>query len=198
MKNLLITGFDPFGGEDINPAWEAVRRLPATIGDYALEKLEIPTVYGQAAETAIREAVRCKPDVVLCIGQAGGRDALTPEFAAINHRNASIPDNAGTLIRISPILSDAPDAYFATVPVYDMADAAKAAGISAHVSYSTGTFVCNDTLFLLLHHFHGSETRVGFVHVPFLPEQTHSKAGQIPSMPLETIIAGLTAMIQAL
>ena len=198
MKQLLITGFDPFGGESINPAWEAVKCLPDTVGEYALTKLQIPTVYSRAAETVFDavSAMPTAPDVILCIGQAGGRAAVTPEFVAINYRRASIADNAGTLISESPILADAPAAYFATVPVQRMTAAISDAGIRAQTSYSAGTFVCNDVLYLLLHRFSSGQTQVGFIHVPFLPEQVRDT--RTPSLPLDDTVRALTAAIGAL
>lgn len=198
MKQLLITGFDPFGGESINPAWEAVRLLPDIIGDCMLTKLEIPTVFGLAAETILSAAqsMPTSPDVILCIGQAGGRAAVTPEFVAINYRHASIADNAGTLIRESPVIDGAPAAYFATVPVQRMTEAIAAAGIRAQTSYSAGTFVCNDVLYTLLHRYAESQTRVGFIHVPFLPEQTADS--KTPSLPLAETVRALTAAIEAI
>ena len=198
MKTLLITGFDPFGGEEINPAWEAVRQLPDTVGDYVLTKTEIPTVFGEAAITVLKtvDTMPTPPDVILCIGQAGGRAAVTPEFVAINYRRASIADNAGTLISESPILADAPAAYFATVPVQRMTAAITDAGIRAQTSYSAGTFVCNDVLYLLLHRFSSGQTQVGFIHVPFLPEQVRDT--RTPSLPLDDTVRALTAAIGAL
>ena len=198
MKQLLITGFDPFGGESINPAWEAVKCLPDTVGEYALTKLQIPTVYSRAAETVFDavSAMATAPDVILCIGQAGGRAAVTPEFVAINYRRASIADNAGTLISESPILDGAPAAFFATVPVQRMTAAITAAGIRAQTSYSAGTFVCNDVLYLLLHRFSSGQTQVGFIHVPFLPEQVRDT--RTPSLPLDDTVRALTAAIGAL
>ena len=198
MKQLLITGFDPFGGEEINPAWEAVRQLPDAVGDYVLTKTEIPTVFGEAANTVLKtvDTMPTPPDVILCIGQAGGRAAVTPEFVAINYRRASIADNAGTLISESPILADAPAAYFATVPVQRMTAAITDAGIRAQTSYSAGTFVCNDVLYLLLHRFSSGQTQVGFIHVPFLPEQVRDT--RTPSLPLDDTVRALTAAIGAL
>lgn len=198
MKQLLITGFDPFGGETVNPAWEAVRLLDDTIGEYKLTKLEIPTVFGSAAETVLKtaESMPTPPDVILCIGQAGGRSAVTPEFTAINYRHAGIADNAGNRPKESSVVPDAPAAYFATVPVQRMTEAITASGIRAQTSYSAGTFVCNDLFYLLLHRYAGSDTRVGFIHVPFLPEQI--KEPTTPSMPLEEIVCALTAAIGAL
>ena len=195
MKKLLITGFDPFGGENINPAWEAVKRLPDTVGDWKLTKLEIPTVYGVAAEKVLVQANDLQPDVILCIGQAGGRKAITPEMVGINLRHARIADNAGNQPQDEPVAANGPAAYFATVPVRRMTQAIEDAGLPAAVSYSAGTFVCNDTLYALLHHYAGTPVRAGFVHVPFLPEQAREG---VPSMALEDIVRGLTIMIDSM
>ena len=195
MKHLLITGFDPFGGETVNPSWEAVSRLPDTIGEYRLTKLQIPTVFSHAARTVLDAAGDQIPDVILCIGQAGGRDAVTPERVAINMASATIADNAGITPSEEPILPGGPDGIFATVPVARMAEAIRDAGLPGKISNTAGTFVCNDTLYRLLAHFAGTRTRVGFLHVPHLPDQ--AKTGG-PSMELDAIITALTAAIGAL
>ena len=191
-KRLLITGFDPFGGEKINPAWEAVKRLPERIGEYALCKLEIPTVFGLAGETVLREAARLQPDAVLCIGQAGGRGAVTPERIGVNIRDARIKDNAGNQPRGEFVASDGPAAYFATVPVTEMEDAIRAEGLPAAVSNSAGAFVCNDVLYTLLHHYAQTDVKVGFIHVPYLPEQG------TPNLPLADTVKALLAAIEAM
>ena len=192
MKHLLITGFDPFGGETVNPAWEAVSRLPDIIGGFRLTKLCIPTVFGIAADTVLAAARADAPDVILCVGLAAGRDAVTPERIAINLASAKKPDNAGNMPQESPILPGGPDGIFSTVPVSAMADAITAAGLPGRVSNTAGTFVCNDTLYRLLHHYADTPVRVGFVHVPQLPQQ----AGDgVPSMALGDMIAALTAAI---
>ena len=195
MKKILITGFDPFGGESVNPAREAVLRLPDTVGGYEITKLEIPTVFGLAAETVLRAAEELRPHAILCVGQAGGRDAMTPEAVAINLREASIPDNAGNMPVNTPVIEGAPAAYFATIPVRDMVAAMKDRGIPARLSYSAGAFVCNDLLYTLLHHYSGTDVQVGFIHVPYLPHQ--AKEG-VPFMTLESIVAGLTDAIRIL
>lgn len=191
-KKLLITGFDPFGGETVNPSWEAVRLLPEEIGACRLTKLQIPTVFGRAAETVLAASEKLQPDVILFIGQAGGRSGITPEVVGINLREARLPDNAGNQPTDVPVVENGPAAYFATVPVRAMVKAVNDAGISAALSYSAGTFVCNDVLYSLLHHYHGTATKVGFVHVPFLPEQAEEN---VPAMPLEQMTAALTAAI---
>ena len=192
MKRLLITGFDPFGGESVNPAWEAVKLLPETIGDYVLCKLEIPTVYGLGAQQVLQKACEVKPDAILCIGQAGGRAMVTPERVAINIRDARIDDNAGNRPVEEPVVSNGPAAYFTTVPVKTMAEAITAAGFPGGVSNTAGTFVCNDVLYTLLHEFNGTGVQVGFIHVPYLPEQG------TPSLPMKDTVAALKAAIMAL
>ena len=192
MKKLLVTGFDPFGGQPVNPAREAVLRLPDTVGGYEITKLEIPTVFGLAAETVLKATDELRPHAILCVGQAGGRSAVTPEVVAINLREASIPDNAGNMPVDSPIMEHAPAAYFATLPVRDMVQAVKEQGIPCALSYTAGTFVCNDLLYTLLHRYRDSDVQVGFVHIPYLPEQA-GEGG--PSMELDTVVEALTAMI---
>lgn len=195
MKKLLITGFDPFGGEVVNPSREAVMSLPDVIGDLALTKLEIPTVFGLAAETVLHAADGLNPDAILCVGQAGGRKAITPEVVAINLRDATIPDNQGQQPQNTPIVSGGPAAYFSTLPVREMAAAVTEAGIPCALSYSAGVFVCNDLLYTLLHRFNGTSVRVGFIHIPFLPEQA---ADGVASMPPDKAVTGLTAAIKRL
>ena len=192
MKRLLITGFDPFGGASINPSWEAVRRLPDQIGDYELRKLEIPTVFGKATEAVLDVARTFEPDVILCVGQAGGRAAVTPERIAVNIRDARIPDNAGNQPQGEPVAADGPAAYFSSLDPVVVRDGICAVGIDSVISNSAGAFVCNDTLYGLLHHYAGTDVRVGFVHIPYLPEQG------TPSLPLDDSIAALAAAIQAI
>ena len=189
MKKLLITGFDPFGGETVNPAWEAVKLLPDQIGDYSLTKLQIPTVFATGAQTVLAAAQSLQPDLILCIGQAGGRSAVTPERIAVNIRDARIADNEGNQPRGEYVTQGGPAAYFATVNVTTMAEAAESQGIPATVSNSAGAFVCNDVFYTLLHRYDQTSTRVGFIHVPWLPQQG------APSLPLEQTVSALEAMI---
>ena len=186
MKKLLITGFEPFGGEQINPSWEAVSRLPLEINGYSLTKLLIPVVFGEAAEKVITTADEISPDVILCIGQAGGRTAITPELVGINLRHASIPDNSGYQPKDEPITLSGGTAYFSTLPVRKIAAAINCAGIPSQVSYSAGAYVCNDVLYTLLTRFQNSQTRVGFIHIPYSKEQNKQ-----PSMDINDIVKGL-------
>jgi pyroglutamyl-peptidase len=191
MKKLLITAFEPFGGEEINPSWEAVSRLPDETNEYTLSKLCIPVEFGGAAKCVLRAAEELRPDVILCIGQAGGRAAITPELVAINLRYAKIPDNAAFQPKDEPVGVGGACAYFSTLPVRKMAEAIEAVGIASQVSYSAGAYVCNDLLYTLLSRFEGSQTRVGFVHVPYSKEQNKE-----PSMELFNIIKGLAVAIE--
>ena len=177
---VLITGFMPFGGQSVNPSWEAVSALADTIGDHRLEKLLLPVEYGEAANLTLEMARELSPEVILCVGQAGGRDAVTPEVIGINLREASIPDNAGVACAGTPIDPDGPDGIFSTLPVREMAAAIRARGIPSRLSYS------------LLNHFRGTGTRVGFVHVPYIPSQGS------PSLPQEQLVQALTAAVEVL
>ena len=189
-RKLLITGFQPFGGETVNPSWEAVKLLPDRIGDFALYKLELPVVFGKAAQMVLAAAEERQPDVILCIGQAGGRGAVTPERIGVNIRDARIPDNEGNQPKGEFVTEDGPAAYFATVPVTEIADAIQKAGIPGTVSNSAGAFVCNDVLYTLLHRFSGTEVKVGSIHVPYLPAQGS------PSLPLADMVSALAAAIR--
>ena len=193
MKKLLITGFEPFGGENINPSWEAVCRLPSEIDGYILTKLLLPVVFGKAAEAVIEAADNMHPDVILSVGQAGGRNAITPEMLGINLRHASIPDNQGNQPCDETIAIGGENALFSTIPVRKICEAVKDCGVAAAVSYSAGAYVCNDVLYSLLLHFKGSDTKVGFIHIPYSKEQNKE-----PSFDLGDIVDGLTAAIKAL
>ena len=192
MKKLLITGFDPFDGASVNPSWEAVKLLPDKIGEYELCKLQIPTVFDLAPRTVLEKAADIQPDAIISVGQAGSRKAVTPERIGINVRDARITDNAGISPKDEPIVPGGPDGLFSTLPVKAMIAAIQDAGLPASVSNTAGTFVCNDVLYSLLHHFSGTDVRCGFIHVPWLPEQ-----GQ-PSLPLEDTAKALSAAISAL
>ncbi len=186
-KTLLITGFMPFGGENRNPSWEAVRALPERIGAWTLVKLLLPVEFGRAAALAETAARECRADAVLCVGLAAGRTAVTPELVGVNVRDASIPDNAGDRPEGEPINANGPAAYFSTLPVRKMTEAIASAGVSARLSYTAGTYVCNDLLYTLLDRFSDTPVRVAFVHLPLEKD-----------LPLESSILALTAAIEAI
>lgn len=195
MKKLLITGFEPFGGQTINPSWQSVLALEDKIGDYSITKLEIPTAFKFGAEKVLEKAEEIRPDVIICVGQAGGRNAITPEVVAINLMDANIPDNLGYKPINEPIFKDGENAYFSNLPIREMVKAISFEGIPAKLSYSAGAFVCNEVLYTLLHKFNGTNVKVGFIHVPFLPEQTD---GTHPSLEKEQIVKALTLAIKTL
>ena len=195
---ILVTGFDPFGGECTNPSWEAVSRLPDTIAGAAVHKRQLPTVFGVAGETLKAAIAELQPDVVLCVGQARGRAAITVERVAVNLRDARIPDNAGLQCVDEPIRVGGPDGYLSTLPTRAMVEAIQAGGLPAALSYTAGTFVCNDVLYTLLDTAANERPvmRGAFVHVPYLPEQTADKPSQ-PSMALDDITHALKLALTA-
>ena len=196
---LLLTGFTPFAGETINPALEAVKHVKPEIAGMEIVKLEVPTVFGESVRLVAEAIEREQPDFVLSIGQAGGRAAVTPERVAINVDDARIPDNAGQQPIDVPIFADGENAYFTTLPVKAMTDAIRNAGLPSALSNTAGTFVCNHLMYGVLHHLHQNHKSIkaGFIHVPYIPEQTADKPG-VPSMPLDDIVRALEAAIAAL
>ncbi|MBF1333588.1 MAG: pyroglutamyl-peptidase I [Leptotrichia sp.] len=196
---ILVTGFDPFGGEPINPAIESVKRLPDNIAGAEIIKLEIPTVRKKSLEK-IEEAINeHNPDVILSIGQAGGRFDISIERVGINLDDFRIPDNEGNQTIDEPIFPDGENAYFVKLPVKAMVQNVQKNNIPASVSYTAGTFVCNHVLYGVLYliekKYNGKKS--GFIHIPFLPEQVVDKRNT-PSMELSTIVKGLTAAIEAI
>lgn len=194
--NILVTAFDPFGKEKTNPALEAVKLLPETIGEHTITKLEIPTVFNESVE-AIKQQLKIETyDAVLAIGQAGGRFDLTPERVGINVDDARIADNKGNQPIDEVIQEDGAPAYFSNMPVKRLTQAIKDAGVPASLSNTAGTFVCNHVLYQLgyLHATTFPYIQFGFIHVPFIPEQVTNKPNT-PSMALDTIVKGLEAAI---
>lgn len=196
---ILVTGFDPFGGEKVNPALEAVKSLPSVIHGAEIRWVEIPTVFYQSAEVLEAEIVRYQPDVVLCIGQAGGRASLTPERVAINQDDARIPDNQGNQPIDTPIRLDGEAAYFSTLPIKAMVQAIKEVGLPATVSNTAGTFVCNHLMYqaLYLADKKFPHMRAGFMHIPYMTEQVINKPNTA-SMNLADIVKGIEAAIGAI
>ena len=196
---ILVTGFDPFGGEKVNPALEAVKSLPSVIHGAEIRWVEIPTVFYQSAEVLEAEIVRYQPDVVLCIGQAGGRASLTPERVAINQDDARIPDNQGNQPIDTPIRLDGQAAYFSTLPIKAMVQAIKEEGLPATVSNTAGTFVCNHLMYqaLYLADKKFPNMRAGFMHIPYMTEQVINKPNTA-SMSLTDVVRGIEAAIGAI
>ncbi|EOS53466.1 pyroglutamyl-peptidase I [Paenibacillus barengoltzii] len=200
MKKLLLTGFEPFGGEPINPAVEAMRRLQGrVIGSFEIVGLELPTVFGQSTERLLAAVQQHEPEVVIALGQAGGREGISFERVAVNLNDANIADNAGNQPVDEPVVPEGPAAYWTTQPVKRMVDRLRDEGIPASISLSAGTFVCNHLFYGLMHHLAvtGKPIRGGFIHVPYLPEQAERHPGA-PSMTLDQLVTGLERAIEVL
>ena len=196
---ILITGFDPFGGEPVNPALEAVKLMKDEIAGAKIIKLEIPTVFRKSVEK-IHEMMKAEqPDVVLSIGQAGGRFGVTPERVAINVDDASIKDNEGIQPVDTPIFTDGEAAYFSNLPVKAMVEAIKNKGLPSTLSNSAGTFVCNHVMYGVLYYIHKEfpNVRGGFIHVPFITDQVVTKPN-VASMALADITEALEAAVEAI
>jgi len=183
--NVLLTGFAPFGGEPVNPSWQAVRALDGTIvAGHRIVAAELPTEFG-ASLPALRRALRATaPRVAIAVGLAGGRDGISLERVAINLIDARIPDNAGSQPIDEPVRRGGPAAFFSTLPIKASLLALREAGIPAHVSQTAGTYVCNQVFYALMHALKTHHnTRAGFVHIPWSPEQ--AARHRQPGMPLE-------------
>lgn len=191
-KKVLITGFDPFGNDVVNPALEAVKKLEGKkVNDVEFITQEVPTVFHKSIEVVSQAIEAHKPDVVICVGQAGGRTQITPERVAINVDDARIPDNQKNQPIDETIVKDGPAAYWSTLPVKRMVHHMKEAGIPAAVSNSAGTFVCNHLFYGVMNYLekNAPHIRGGFIHIPFIPEQTVNN--NAPSLGLDTIVKGI-------
>lgn len=197
---ILVTGFDPFGGEKLNPAYEAVKLLPDNIAGAEIIKIEIPTVFEKgpmAVEKAIQEN---NPDCVLCVGQAGGRSCISVEKVAINYIDARIADNEGNQPIDVKIKEDGDTAYFATLPVKAMVENVRKHGIQSHLSFSAGTYVCNDVMYSVLYYINKNCPNVkgGFIHVPYTISQTVDKPNGTAGWSEDCIEKGLEYAIEAI
>lgn len=192
---IIVTGFDPFGGETINPSIECVKALPEIEG-VELIRLELPTVFKESAKRLNEVINDVKPDAVLSVGQAGGRPGITMERIAINVDDARIPDNISQQPIDEAIQLDGEAAYFTTLPIKRIVKAIREAGISAEVSNSAGTFVCNHIMYQSLFAATKADKpfKAGFMHIPFIPEQTTDK----PSLPLEESTKALQIAIETI
>ncbi|HIE1059167.1 TPA: pyroglutamyl-peptidase I [Serratia marcescens] len=192
MQKVLITGFEPFGGERLNPSWEVVKQLNdmELVGTRIVAR-QLPCVFGAALEALNAAIDEVQPVMVLAVGQAGGRTDITIERVAINVDDARIPDNQGQQPVDEPIVAGGPAAYFSTLPIKAMVSSMREAGIPAAVSQTAGTYVCNHVMYGLLHRLSGQrEVKGGFIHIPYLPEQAAAHPGS-PSMAASTVLFAL-------
>ena len=198
MKRLLITGFAPFGGDAINPSWQAVQALPETVGAWKLFKRELPVTFRGAPEALFEAVEVVEPDAVLLIGLAASRGMVTPERQGINEIVARIPDNEGNQPENEPVVPGGPEILYSTLPVEDMTEAIQAAGVPARLSDSAGRFVCNALLYSALYRLEQSDDPIpaAFIHVPATPELATGQ--DVPTLTLDQIVAGLTAAIEAI
>lgn len=195
MKSLLITGFDPFAHYIINPSWKAVKALPDIVGDYQLHKLMLPNIFDLEAKILLEEAGRVKPDVILLCGMNSGSTRLQLNLAALNIKDALIEDNMGRKPWNEPILADAPAAYFATIPVHEIVRSLRAQKLPVQLEFASGGYVCNEIFYRAAHAYAGTTTKVGFVHVPLLPEMVMDEN---MALPLEKTTKVLQAIIKEL
>lgn len=195
---ILITGFDPFGGEKVNPALEAVKLLPNEILGSEIIKLEIPTVFRKSYNVLREAIIKNNPDVVISVGQASGRFGITPERVAINIDDARIADNEGNQPIDERIFEDGKEAYFSNLPIKAMVAEIKENGLPASVSNTAGTFVCNHIMYSIMYMIEKEFTNIrgGFIHVPCIPAQVVDKVG-VPSMSVEDISKGLEYALRA-
>jgi pyroglutamyl-peptidase len=195
LPKVLLTGFEPFGGDSLNPSWMAVEALQGQrIAGHRIVAACLPTVFDDSLEELDTLLRRHQPVLVIGVGQAGGRAALSLERIAININDARIADNSGAQPVDTPVVNGGPAAYFSTLPIKAMLLALRAEGIAAEVSQTAGTFVCNHVFYGLMHLLAsgsgGSDVRGGFIHVPLLPEQGE------PSMALDRIVKGLETVVR--
>ncbi|MGJ0126047.1 pyroglutamyl-peptidase I [Pantoea sp. RHCKP32] len=198
MKTVLITAFEPFGGETINPSWEAVRTLEGkAIGGAKIVIRQLPVIFREVLGVLNQALEEIRPDAVLSVGQAGGRSDITVERIGINVDDARIPDNAGHQPVDEPVVAGGPAAYFSRLPIKAIVAAVREAGIPASVSQTAGTFTCNRVMYGLLHWLQQQESpaRGGFIHIPYLPEQAAQHPGA-PSMALATIVQALEIAVR--
>lgn len=186
--SILLTGFEPFDGAAVNPSWEAVQCVPDVIAGHEVHRLRLPVVYGEAARLMLDAARRIQPEIILCCGVAGNRDAVTPELVAINYRQARIADNAGALFTGTPIDDGGPAAWMTRLPVNDMVAAMAESGIPARLSLSAGAYVCNDLYYHALAAENELNCRSLFVHVPKTEAVGAADAARALTICLETAL----------
>lgn len=195
MKTLLLTAFDPFAHYTMNPSWEVAQALPETINNYHIHKLRVPNIFGLAPRLLLEKAQRVQPDVILMTGMNSGSTRLQLNLAALNIRDAFLEDNLGHRPWGVPIREGAPAAYFATIPVHEIVRSLRAQKLPVQLEFASGGYVCNEIFYRAAHAYAGTTTKVGFVHVPLLPEMVMDEN---MALPLEKTVEALQAIIKEL
>lgn len=197
---ILLTGFEPFGGESANPSWEAVAHLPDRLGEAELIKCKLPTSYMRAVP-CLKEAIdKSHPDIVICIGQNGKSGSIHLETTAVNYADSREPDNDGVILQEQKIAVDGEEGYAVRLPVQRLKEALEREGLEAELSDSAGTYVCNYVLYSLLELCRKDypDMQGGFVHVPYIPEQLTGKRQGTKSMKLGDIVRALKVIVESL
>jgi pyroglutamyl-peptidase len=197
-RTILVTGFAPFGGESVNPSYEAVKDLPDKIMDLQIIKAQLPVEYDKSQTKLDKLIESNNPAIVICTGQAGGRAVLSLEYVAINLQDSKSADNADVIRKEQKVSNEGPDAYFTGLPVFEIVRTLKDAKIPAQISYSAGTYVCNTVMYHLMQYIKDvkPDLKGGFIHVPFSCEQAAEKTDGTPSLPVSVMTAGLKAAIE--
>jgi pyroglutamyl-peptidase len=195
-KKVLLTGFEPFGGASFNPSGAVVQAIAKRgINGIEIVTAILPVEFKRSAEMLVELISSHKPDVVISLGQAEGRDFIGPEQVAINLADGRIADNAGVKIENQSIDPSDADGYFSTLPIRAIVDAISSLGIAAKISYSAGTFICNEIFFATQSFLQESEVISGFIHLPLAPNQAAEFPG-LPTMPIEDQVNAIEAAIK--
>ena len=198
VRKLLLTGFDPFAHYQINPSWKVVQALPEQLGDFAITKLLLPNIYGLAGRMLLDKAAQLEPAVILLTGMDSGSVHVHLDTVAVNLRDALVEDNLGRKPWTEPVIAGGPAAYMATIPAHEIVQQLQREHCPVHLGSTTGGYVCNDIFYLACHHFEGTKTQVGFVHVPLLPEMVWDEGLALPleksANLMEKIILTLSAL----
>ncbi len=198
MYKVLVTGFTPFGQESVNPSYQAASLLPEFIEDTKIYVRELPTVFEKAPKILESYIDEIKPDAVICVGQAGGDAEISVERVGINLMSANIPDTEGNKPMDQPISDSGENAYFSTLPTREIVERLQSCGIPSKLSYSAGTYVCNNILYCLLQLVERKYPKMkgGFIHVPYMEKQVIGKPAGTPSMSLEMMTKALEEVIR--
>jgi len=198
--SILITGFEPFDGAEKNPSWEAVQLLPEEIAGHAVHRMQLPVVYGQCGEMLCELIEKVQPDCVLCFGQAAGREGISLENTAVNVKASSSPDNAGVTFSGETIDPNGPESLRARLPLKELCAELKDAGFPVKISFSAGTYVCNDLFYEMLQYAEENDSpkMCGFIHIPADESQKADFAPGTPFMPIQQVVDAARLMIEFL